>query len=307
MRNNEDNQTTFGIILVIGFTIMGPVMDTFAKLAANEIPIGQISFSRFFIQSMIIIPIALYLKILYFPRKSEIFLHFSRAFLILIATSLFFGAIKYMPMADAIAIFLVNPFIMTFLSYFILGERIGWRRVLACIIGFSASLMILKPSITLFGVVALFPLGTALTYSFYMIITKYMTKNIHPISLQAFTGSCAVIIIFPLLLIFENTAFHELSLVVPSLNSLLLLMAVGITATISHLFVVYGLKFSPASTIAPILYLEIVSATVLGYFVFSDIPDIFTVIGVLVIIMCGIYVFLREHEQNINSNKIIRE
>ena len=307
MRNNEDNQTTFGIILVIGFTIMGPVMDTFAKLAANEIPIGQISFSRFFIQSMIIIPIALYLKIFYFPCKSEIFLHFSRAFLILTATCLFFGAIKYMPMADAIAIFLVNPFIMTFLSYFILGERIGWRRVLACIIGFSASLMILKPSITLFGVVALFPLGTALTYSFYMIITKYMTKNIHPISLQAFTGSCAVIIIFPLLLIFENTAFHELSLVVPSLNSLLLLMAVGITATISHLFVVYGLKFSPASTIAPILYLEIVSATMLGYFVFSDIPDIFTVIGVLIIIMCGIYVFLREHEQNINSNKIIRE
>ena len=134
-----------------------------------------------------------------------------------------------------------------------------------------------------------------------------MTENVHPVSLQAFTGSCAVIIIFPLLLIFGNTAFNELSLVVPSLNSLLLLMAVGITATISHLFVVYGLKFSPASTIAPILYLEIVSATVLGYFVFSDIPDIFTVIGVLIIIMCGIYVFLREYEQNINSNKIIRE
>ena len=115
MHNKGDNQTTFGIILVIGFTIMGPVMDTFAKLAANEIPIGQISFARFFIQSIIIVPIAFYLKILYFPRINEIFLHFSRAFFILTATSLFFGAIKYMPMADAIAIFLVNPFIMTFL------------------------------------------------------------------------------------------------------------------------------------------------------------------------------------------------
>ena len=307
MHNKGDNQTTFGIMLVIGFTIMGPVMDTFAKLAANEIPIGQISFARFFIQSIIIVPIAFYLKILYFPRINEIFLHFSRAIFILTATSLFFGAIKYMPMADAIAIFLVNPFIMTFLSYFVLNERIGWRRILACIIGFSASLMILKPSYALFGAVALFPLGTAVTYSFYMIITKFMTKNVHPVSLQALTGSCAVIIIFPLLLIFENTSFSELSLVVPSFNSLILLIAVGITATISHLFVVYGLKFSPASTIAPILYLEIVSATVLGYFVFSDIPDIFTVIGVLIIIICGIYVFLREHEQNINSNKIIRE
>ena len=76
MHNKGENQTTFGIILVIGFTIMGPVMDTFAKLAANEIPIGQISFSRFFIQSIIIFPIAFYLKILYFPRINEIFLHF---------------------------------------------------------------------------------------------------------------------------------------------------------------------------------------------------------------------------------------
>ena len=109
------------------------------------------------------------------------------------------------------------------------------------------------------------------------------------------------------MLIFNNTSFNELSLVVPSLNSLILLIAVGITATISHLFVVYGLKFSPATTIAPILYLEIVSASVLGYFVFSDIRDIFTIIGVLIIIMCGIYVFLRDHEQNINSNKIIIE
>ena len=80
MRNNEDNQTTFGIILVIGFTIMGPVMDTFAKLAANEIPIGQISFSRFFIQSMIIIPVALYLKILYFPVKAKFFFIFPELF-----------------------------------------------------------------------------------------------------------------------------------------------------------------------------------------------------------------------------------
>ena len=124
---------------------------------------------------MIIIPIALYLKFYTSLVKVKFFFIFPSIFN-LNRNLPFFGAIKYMPMADAIAIFLVNPFIMTFLSYFILGERIGWRRVLACIIGFSASLMILKPSLALFGVVALFPLGTAVTYSFYMIITKYMTK-----------------------------------------------------------------------------------------------------------------------------------
>ena len=307
MKNNEKDYPLLGILLVLGFTIMGPVMDTFAKLASNEIPIGQISFSRFLVQSIIIIPIALFLKILYWPTKGEILLHFIRASFILTATSLFFAAIKFMPMADAIAIFLVNPFIMTFLSHLILKEKIGWRRVLACIVGFSGSMLILKPSFALFGVVALYPLGTAITYSFYMIITKYMTKNIHPITLQAFTGTSAVVIILPLLLIFNNSFFEPLHIVWPSLKSLLLLIAVGVTATISHLFVVYGLKFSPASTIAPILYLEIVSAAILGYFVFLDIPDHFTVIGVSIIILCGIYIFIREHNQSSHSPKVLRE
>ncbi|MFL2815185.1 MAG: DMT family transporter [Candidatus Puniceispirillales bacterium] len=307
MNNKENNYPLFGILLVIGFTILGPVMDTFAKLASNEIPIGQISFSRFLVQSLIIIPIAIYLKVLYLPSLKETFLHFIRALFILIATSLFFGAIKFMPMADAIAIFLVNPFFMTFLSYFVLNEKVGWRRILACLIGFSGSMLILKPSFALFGFVALYPLGTAITYSFYMIITKHMTKNIHPVTLQAFTGTSAVIIIFPLLLIFDDSSFKPLSLVWPTINSFILLLAVGVTATISHLFVVYGLKYSPASTIAPILYLEIVSAAILGYFVFQDIPDFFTVIGVFIIMLCGVYVFMREHNQNSYAPKILRE
>jgi drug/metabolite transporter (DMT)-like permease len=210
-----------------------------------------------------------------------------------------------MPMADAIAIFLVNPFFMTFLSYFILNEKVGWRRILACLIGFSGSMLILKPSFALFGFVALYPLGTAITYSFYMIITRHMTKKIHPVTLQAFTGTSAVIIIFPLLLIFDNSSFKPLSLVWPSINSFILLLAVGVTATISHLFVVYGLKYSPASTIAPILYLEIVSAAILGYLVFQDIPDFFTVVGVFIIILCGIYVFIREHNQNSYATKVL--
>jgi len=140
-----------------------------------------------------------------------------------------------------------------------------------------------------------------------MIITKHMTNKIHPVALQAFTGSCAVLIVFPVLLLFGNFSVEPLSLVWPSRSALILLFAVGITATISHLFVVYGLKYSPASTIAPILYLEIVSAAVLGYFVFNDIPDFYSIIGVIIIILAGLYVFIREHSHNAESLKILRE
>ena len=87
MSNQTQNNhyPVFGIFLVIGFTIIGPIMDTFAKLASNEIPIGQISFSRFLVQSFIIVPIAFYLKIVYVPNLFEILLHFIRAFFILVA------------------------------------------------------------------------------------------------------------------------------------------------------------------------------------------------------------------------------
>ena len=300
MRQTELNNSypLLGILLILGFAVLGPVMDTFAKLASPNIPIGQIVFFRFLVQSVILIPIAIILKIVYIPKGREVFLHFSRAFFILTATSFFFAAIKYMPMADALAIFFINPFIITLLGKIFLNETLGWRRLIACIIGFLGTTLIIKPSFSLFGFVAFYPLITAITFSAYMVLTRYMTNSIHPITLQTYTGLSAVIIIIPLLLIFKNTDFKELSPVWPDMYNFALLIGVGSVASISHIFVVYGLKYAPASAVAPILYLEIVSAALLGYFIFDDIPDILSIFGLLIIISSGIYIFMREHYLN---------
>ena len=293
--NKGKDHVVFGIILIIGFTILGPVMDTFAKLASSKIPIIEIAFFRFLIQSILLFPIGLILKVLYFPESKELALHFIRALFILTATSLFFGAIKYMPMADAIAIFLVNPFIMTIFGKLFLNEPLGWRRIVACFIGFFGAMLVIKPSFSMFGYVALFPLGTALTYACYMILTRHMTKKIHPIALQSFTGLAAVFIMFPVLCFFSFSNHELLYPIWPNFEFTLLLIGVGITASISHILVVFGLKYAPASTVAPILYLEIVAAAILGYFVFNDIPDLYSIIGVLIVVLSGLYVFMREH------------
>ena len=293
--NFSHNKVLLGITLIIGFTVFGPIMDSFAKLASNSLPIGEIVFSRFFVQILSLFPLVVILKLSYLPNYKELILHFIRALLIITATSLFFSAIKFMPIADALAIFLVNPFLMILLSRLFLKEKISKSRIFACVFGFFGALLIIKPSYSLFGVVCLFPLGTAFSYSIYMILTRHMTKVIHPIPMQFFTGLAAVFIMCTLLFIFHDKSFKPLTIVWPDFVNFLFLIGVGITATISHIFVVYGLRLIPASTAAPILYFEIVVAALLGYFIFSDFPDLIALTGIIIIVFAGLYISIYEN------------
>ena len=295
LNDKTNDKVILGISLIIGFTVFGPIMDSFAKLASNSIPIGEIVFSRFFVQALFLFPLVIIFKLSYLPNFKECILHFIRASLIISATSLFFGAIKFMPIADALAIFLVNPFLMILLSRLILKEKINKNKILACIFGFFGALLIIKPSYSLFGIVCLFPLGTAFSYSIYMILTRHMTKEIHPIPMQFLTGFAAVIIMFVLLYIFHDKNFTPLNSVWPDFINLMLLIGVGITATISHIFVVYGLRLIPASTAAPILYFEIVVAAILGFFIFNDLPDLLALSGIIIIISAGLYISIYEN------------
>tara|TARA_B100000579_G_C22300299_1_gene606798 strand:- start:170 stop:589 length:420 start_codon:yes stop_codon:yes gene_type:complete len=128
-----------------------------------------------------------------------------------------------------------------------------------------------------------------------MILTRHMTKVIHPIPMQFFTGLAAVFIMCTLLFIFHDKSFKPLTIVWPDFVNFLFLIGVGITATISHIFVVYGLRLIPASTAAPILYFEIVVAALLGYFIFNDFPDLIALTGIIIIVFAGLYISIYEN------------
>ena len=223
-------------------------------------------------------------------------MHFLRATLILIGTGSFVSAIKYMPLADAMAIFFVEPFMVTLLGGFVLGETVGYRRLIACLIGFFGALFIIKPSFSLFGMVAFLPLLTAFSFTFYIFITRKMAQNMHPVTLQAYTALAAVIILLPIIIWANGTNIELLDPITPSLKAIFLLLGVGIAAIIAHLFITFALSMAPATIIAPLQYFEIVTATLFGYLFFSDFPDKWTFLGVFIIILSGVYVILREHK-----------
>ena len=290
------NSVTLGILFMLAFAIIGPLIDLFAKLASAEVPIGQIILSRFILQGFVLLPVAIILSLAHRPTFKEFQMHFLRATLILIGTGSFVSAIKYMPLADAMAIFFVEPFMVTLLGGFVLGETVGYRRLIACLIGFFGALFIIKPSFSLFGMVAFLPLLTAFSFTFYIFITRKMAQNMHPVTLQAYTALAAVIILLPIIIWANGTNIQLLDPITPSLKAIFLLLGVGIAAIIAHLFITFALSMAPATIIAPLQYFEIVTATLFGYLFFSDFPDKWTFLGVFIIILSGVYVILREHK-----------
>lgn len=289
-------RTSLGILLMVAFALVAPVMDATAKLIGDAVAVGQVAAARFAMQFALLLPLALAMGWLHRPGPREAGLHLVRAALILVATGCFFTALRYMPIADAIAIFFVEPFILTVLGGLLLGEPIGPRRYIACAVGFAGALLIIQPSFRDVGYAALLPLVTALLFAFYMILTRRMATRMHPIALQVHTGFAALVLALPVLWAFEGSGVGPLDPSWPAPREMWLLLLLGVIATLTHIFLSFALSLAPASLLAPIQYLEIVSATLVGYWIFNDLPDALSFAGIALIVASGLFVFFRERQ-----------
>ena len=293
---DRGNRTSLGIILMAGFSIIAPGMDAMVKLIGDAVAVVQIVSVRFFAQAALLLPLAFAFGWLHWPSGGEIRLHLLRALLLFLATACFFTALRFLPLADAIAIFFVEPFVLTILGALLLGEQVGPRRYVACAIGFAGALLIIQPSFEEVGAAATLPLATALFFALYMIVTRRMATRMHPVTLQIYTGVAALAFSIPLLWLFDGSGVHALDPSWPEQREMKLLIAVGLFATASHVCISYALSLAPVTLIAPIQYLEIVTAATLGYYLFDDLPDLLTFAGIVLIVTSGLFVFLRERQ-----------
>lgn len=281
-----------GMGFMILAMLMLPGIDAVAKLVSGAISAGQTAWARFFFQVLILAPFVVWQGQLRWD--GHLWAHAARGFLIALATLLFFTALKVMPLADAIAIFFVQPFIVTLLAALILGEAFGWRRMVAIAIGFLGALLIIKPSYEVFGAVALLPIGTACSFALYVILTRWLVRSVSPISMQFQTGVFGLLAMSVALLVGDAFAIDVLTPVWPSVTEWQLLALLGIVATTGHVLVVMAYSRASVAVLAPFQYLEIVSATTLGLWLFGDFPDPLTWVGIVIIVSSGLFVFYRE-------------
>ena len=284
-----------GIGLMSGAMLLLPLLDCIAKiLGEGGISSGQIVLFRFVLQVLLLIPVLLITNQLKF--NFEYFgLQVVRALAMGLTTFCFFIAVKYMPLADSISIFFIEPMILTLLSVIFLGEVIRLRRIISIIIGFIGALIVIRPQFASVGLIALLPLIAAFCFAIYMLITRYFSEKIPPLQLQFQMG----VIISPIMA-FLIMAFPEsegLHFVIPSWKEYQLLFSLGFVAMVGHLMIVFATTKAPANLLAPFQYLEIVGATFLGFIVFNDMPSHLTFFGIALIVASGLYLWYRENQQ----------
>lgn len=279
---------------MLGFCIVAPIGDAVAKLLGTSVPLGQVVLVRFGLQALILIPVIWATGRLWRMRGRILALTFVRTLLHILGIAAMFTALKYLPLADAVAIVFVMPFVMLILGKYILHEEVGHRRLLACIVGFIGTLLVIKPSFLSVGWPALLPVFVAVNFSFFMLITRQIAKETDPIGLQAVSGVMAVAIVSPLIWFGSLSGVETLNWITPNAQEWTLLFGIGALGTIAHLLMTWSLRYAPSTTLAPMQYLEIPFATVLGFFVFQEFPDPLAGLGIVITMAAGLYIILRE-------------
>ncbi|WP_436397792.1 DMT family transporter [Roseobacter sp. S98] len=283
-----------GIMLMLGFCILAPVGDAVAKILGQTVPVGQLVIVRFAVQAVVLVPLV-WLTGRAWKMNGRVFsLTVLRTVLHIAGIGMMVTALKYLPLADAIAIAFVMPFIMLILGHYALGEEVGSRRIAACAVGFVGTLLVVQPSFAAVGWPALLPVGVALNFAFFMLVTRQIAKQTDPIGLQAVSGVIAVLIMIPVFALFQGSSLDQLQLIAVSSMDWTLLLSIGLLGTAAHLLMTWSLRYAPSATLAPMQYLEIPFATVIGFIVFGDLPNPMATTGIVITMAAGLYIVLRE-------------
>lgn len=283
-----------GIALMLGFCAIAPLGDAVTKLLGQSVALGSMLLIRFLVQLILLFPfIALSLRPWRLSRGA-LRLCFLRTLLHMAAIGLMFTALRHMPLADAIAIVFVLPFLNLALGHLLLGEAVGPARLSACIVGFAGVLCVVQPSFANVGWVALLPLGVALLFSGFMLLTRRIANETDPIGLQFVSGLMAAALLLPLLAFGGMAELSELSWSAPDTREWGLLLSVGALGTLAHLLMTWSLSYAPSATVTPIQYIEIPIAALIGLAIFGDLPNATATFGMALTIAAGLFTMWRE-------------
>ena len=266
--------------------VMLPIMDGFAKYLSSDLPVLQITWARYFFTVAFTLPIMFFFfrKNLVWTNKPK--LQLIRGLILLTANVCFFYSISIISLAKALTLAFIAPLIVTAFSPIFLGEKVGFRRWSAVIIGFIGSMVVIRPGFVEINLASLAALGTGVMYGFYLIITRKLSSSDNPLLTLLLTGVVGAIII---------SFVMPFVWIKPTLNQWSMMAAIGIFACVGHLFIILSLKYADASKLAPFSYFEIVTNIIIGYYFFSDFPDKWTFLGLFIIILSGIYISRREN------------
>ena len=275
-----------GVGFMLGAMAILPFIDVLAKLLGQQgMPILIVVWARALFGALITLPFALRAEGTRAFNPPRPLHHLTRAGLLFTATFLFFQALKHLPIADALAIFFVNPLVIVVLSALVLKERVGPRRWAAVAVGFVGTLIIIRPGLVALNPGTLYAVGAGASLGAYFVMTRHIAGAADAMVLTFQTCAIGALLMTPLVLVLWQP---------PTPVQWLMFVLLGIVATLAHVLITKAYEQAEASLLAPLAFTEIIMATVVGWWVFDDLPDRWTVLGVAILITSAIYISVRE-------------
>ena len=274
-----------GIALILMTTLVFAFSDAVAKLMVARISPIEVSWIRSVVVILITLPIAYWRAGPAIFRPAHPWRQILRGTAVTLSSLCYLFGLTFLPLADASAINFIWPVLITVLSVVFLGEKVGVRRMLATLLGFVGMVLIIRPGSSTFQMAALFPIGAAVLWALASVMTRSMTSTDPPET--TILWSSAVMLV--------GTSFAlPFFWVTPTWQEIALGVIVGFSSAVGHALVVFAYERASASTLAPFAYLQLVWATLLGYLLFSTIPDRWIFAGAGLIVVSGLYTAHRE-------------
>ena len=312
------NNNPKGIIFILLAMLVFSVQDSIMKYIYNFASLYEVYLIRTLVSFGIIL---LFLKL---TKKPIIFktqyplLTFCRVILFFFGFSFFYISLTVLPLGTATALFFVTPFLITIFAKFFLKEQIGPRRWLAVLVGFIGVYIILNPDFSNFDYMSLTPILCAFCYSLSMIIIKLTSEkdSVYTQTFSFYIGAIIISIVFYFTIGDGqyNTSDHPASQFIfrewfINLDTSFFLMVItGITASIAFIFVFTAYRIASPAVVSPFEYSILLWSSLSGWYFFNEIPNLNTIIGMLLIVFGGIYIFIREkaQDQSIVTDKPLR-
>ncbi|MDX2157939.1 MAG: DMT family transporter [Hyphomicrobiaceae bacterium] len=264
-------------------------LDTTAKYMATvaQVPLTQVVWLRFVSQLVLILFVtgAVAVPRLLLTRRPK--QQLIRSTLMLFSTLLNFVALRHLRLDQTQTVYFLAPFVVALLSGPFLGEWVGWRRMIAILIGFSGILVVVRPGIAAFEPALLFALGSMLCYAGFMLLTRYLASFDPPEVTLFYSLLAGTFFMGPLALVDWEWPKDALTWA--------LLVSMGFWGGLGHFIFIIAYRHAPASTLAPFIYLGLITHTAGGYLVFGQAPDQWTLLGASIVIASGVYLVHREH------------
>ena len=281
----EDSPVVAITLMVIAMSVI-PVMDAFAKLLSQDLPVEEVAWWRFVSGLLFILPIALWrygAKVTLRPLQPG--LQILRGLLTAISSLFFFAAISMAPLADSLALIFIAPLVVTAASPFVLGEQVGLHRWAAVWVGFIGALIVIRPGFGSLDPAMLLAAAAGLSHGAFLLVTRRLSRSGPPLATLCVTTLVGVLAL---------TIFQPFVWVMPEPHHWPLIAGMGFFSVLAHFLLIKAFEVGTATLLAPFGYAEIITATALGLAIFGDFPDRVTWAGIFVIVASGLYITFRE-------------